>query len=42
MPDMCMPMMDGDCTVHCPAACMAEDMICPGGRNWEGEMHWSP
>ena len=38
MPEMCMPMMDGDCNVHCPATCHPDDMICQGGSDGNGEM----
>ena len=37
-PESCMPMMNGECNVHCPAACHPEDIICSSGFDGNGEI----
>ena len=42
-PEYCMPEMDGDCRAHCHTECGPEEMICPGGNDWDGNkfMTWN-
>ena len=35
---MCMPMMMGDeCVNHCPVYCPMDQMMCPGGMDYNGD-----
>ena len=38
--EFCMQLMNGDCPAHCPASCAPEDMICPGGSDWNGNLNY--
>ena len=38
MPDLCMPMNDGECPSMCPVSCNAEEMLCPGPMDANGCM----
>ena len=38
MPDLCMPMNDGECPSMCPVTCSAEEMLCPGPMDTNGCM----
>ena len=37
MPNICVPEMDGDCMVYCPATCRPGDIVCTNGFDKDGE-----